>query len=550
MALVGAPNNATSTAVHLKSCFFLAYFPSFSNQGTFLDALFHNMVSWMSLPVEIWVEIATLLPSSDLVDLVSTCSLLTSISRPILYRDLKLATTFEVEPNLAAAETFSLLARDAELARNVRSLTLDGAEEEVFDVNYAAILVHVPSLRNMSQLKTLRIIGHIFYYAEEDAKADFIEALQCLRIEELSLQYEGGCLEMFSVDQVGQISNLKRFECRSEIDLLGKYPLTIVLAIAADPRALEFFEPRCLHLLANSASTLTALSLSVMYIGSEWTSELFDMRFPLLQSLTLGTWEEEMHTPEGLHAFLLAHNTSLEHLDMGYTSRRRIHTAALIFNEDDALPVHFLPHLKSFNGHCKTVQAMAQAGMQSLTGSLATLTIGVCNIQDPKSEIDQMLDAIQAMPSALGALKELGFDFFENAEGEREWIPGFIRRWGQICGPSLEVWRGMFPFVWSWSPEELAGFFDAFSKLRVLSIANDSTVLGVFPQGGNEESEDEGDAQKPLSMPDFEEYLCQLARKCGALEEVRLAHGHRDSCWKIERGPGARLVVRQALDSD
>ncbi|KAJ7744698.1 hypothetical protein B0H16DRAFT_989137 [Mycena metata] len=490
------------------------------------------MVDWTSLAVEIWVEIATLLPSSDLVDLVPTCSQLTSITRPILYRDLRLTTIFEVEPNLAAADTFALLTRDAELARNVRTLTLDGAEEEDLDINDTAILVHVPSLRNMSQLKTLRIIGHIFRHAEEDTKADFIEALRCLRIEELSLPYHGGCLEMFSEDQVAQISNLKHFECRSEIDLN------------------EYFQPRCLRLLASSASTLTALSLSVMYIGSEWTSELFDMRFPLLESLTLGTCDEEMHTPEGFRAFLLAHNASLQHLDMGYTPRREINPAALIFDEDEIIPAHFLPNLKSFSGHCKTVQRMAEAGVQSLTRPLATLTIGVCLVENPKREIDDMLDAVQAMPSALGALKELNFDFFENEEGEREWIPDFIRRWGQICGPSLEVWRGLFPFVWSWSPEELAGFFEAFSKLRVLYLANDSTVFGVFPQGGSEESEDEGDTQEPPSMSDFEEYLRQLARKCGALEEVRLPLSGRDSSWKIERGPGTRVVVRQALDSD
>ncbi|KAJ7170139.1 hypothetical protein C8R46DRAFT_224583 [Mycena filopes] len=483
------------------------------------------MVNWMLLPVEIWVEIANLLPLSDLADLGVTSSQVISITRPILYRDLTLNTIADVEPNEAAADTFALLARDPELAKSVRVLTLDGGEEEDLDINDTPILVHVASLRNMSQLKSLRIIGHIFRYADEDMKADFIDALRTLPLEELSMPYGNGCLEMFSEGQVGQIANLKHFECRAEIDLH------------------EYFKPRCLRLLANSASTLTSLSLSVMYIDSEWALELFNLRFPLLQSLTFGTWDEEMHCPEGLHAFLLAHNGSLEHLSMGYSARREVNPTALVFSEDeslsedDTLQPHFLPNLESFKGHCKTVQAMAQARVHSLAGPLAKLTIGVCCIQNPKSDIDEMLDAVQAMPSALSALKELDFDFFENDEGELEWIPAFIRRWGQICGPSLEIWRGLVPSVWSWSPEEFASFFEAFAKMRVLFLANNSTIFGVFPKGDDGE-----EAQELLSIPEFEEYLRQLAQKCPALEEVILAH---DSCWKIERNP---LVIRQTID--
>ncbi|KAJ6588345.1 hypothetical protein B0H19DRAFT_1098860 [Mycena capillaripes] len=481
------------------------------------------MASWTLLPVEIWLEISHFVRSSglrNLANLSHTCSQLALIARPILYSDLTLNTvTQELERNLSAAHTFSLLARDVYLARSVRSLTLDG-RAEAYEINETPILVHPASLRNMSQLRQLTIIGRVFDKADEDLKMAFIQALCGLPLEGLSIPSPGGCFYMFSEDQFGQIANLKSIKCYSDID------------------EHVYFGPRCLLLVSNSPSSLTTLSLSAMYMDANWVLQLFALRFPLLESLTLDTWEEGMHSPTGFHDFLLAHHHTLVHLDMHYTPRQTIDFAALVFDDNDLLPPQCLPHLRTFNGHCRNVTSMSKAGIHCLNNSLTKLTIGVGRVDDARAEIDQMFDAVQT--GCLSALKELDFDVFQSQAEEREWITPFILRWGAICGPSLEIWRGLFPFAWSWSPEELASFFGAFSKLRVIWIANDSTVFGVFPRG--EDGEQEKSRQLPAKL---EDYVRNLAQKCCSLEEVWIKWAYI-TCWKIERGPGSRLAVRRA----
>ncbi|KAJ7696734.1 hypothetical protein B0H17DRAFT_1052851 [Mycena rosella] len=483
------------------------------------------MSVWMSLPVETWLEISHLVRSSslqDLADLCLTCSQLMCIARPILYCDVTLMSTAEVEPNLAAAATFSLLARDEDLARSVRKLTLDAAEDQELDINQTPILVHIASLKNMTQLKSLTATGAIFRYADEDLKAEFIETLSGLPLEEINFPCPGDCFYHFSEDQFAKIANLKSIACYSEND------------------EHEYFGPRCLRLLSMSTSSLTSLSLWVTYIG-DWSDEVFAMRFPLLRSLTIDIWDEGMHTPSGFDDFLLAHHENLEHLDMGHTPCAAVLPAALIFGADLLRP-NLLPNLRSFKGHCQNVEMMAQAGMRCLTDTLTKLGVGL--IEDPQRAVNQMFDALQAR-GCMGALKELDFDLFQWQDDEREAIPVFIFRCGEICGPSLETWKGLIPFIWTWTPEELAGFFSAFPKLRVIWFANDPLVFGPPQMRGDEEGEEgEGEEDESEEPRDFEDYFRVLAEKCGSLEEVWVTWGHKKSYWMIERGPGSRIVIR------
>jgi hypothetical protein len=184
-----------------------------------------TMFSWESLPIETWSEILYFVASSGLENLAmvcETCSQLMSIARPMLYRDLTLKTSTEgIEPNLSAADTFSLLARDVDLARSVRTLTLDAAAESEFEITDTPILVHTASLKNMSLLKRLTILGNVFREADDDMKAEFIEALCCLPVKELHFP-SPFCFYPFSPDQFGRIVNLKSIECYSQIDYHGE----------------------------------------------------------------------------------------------------------------------------------------------------------------------------------------------------------------------------------------------------------------------------------------------------------------------------------------
>ncbi|KAF7360548.1 WD-REPEATS-REGION domain-containing protein [Mycena venus] len=332
-----------------------------------------------SLPPETWLEIAHFVKSyslENLADLSLASSRLMSIARPVF----------------------------------VRTLTLDATEEEEYEIVDTPILVDTASLRNMSQLKRLRILGRVFIRADEDLKEGYIEALCGLQLEELSFPWPY-CFYPFSEDQFKRITDLKSIECYSEVDYH------------------EDFAPRCLRLLSGSVSTLTSLSISAMYIDPDLAMQFLDLRFPLLRSLTFGTWSEEMHSLEGFHHFLLAHNQTLEHLEMGYTSRREVNPTAFLFDGDDDLPRCCLPNLRVFKGHCRNVKTVANASMRA---SLTKLTIGVSRVEEPKAEINLMLDEIQSerLMGCMGGLKELDFDFFAAEEDELEWIPAFIQKWG------------------------------------------------------------------------------------------------------------------------
>ncbi|KAJ7359511.1 hypothetical protein DFH08DRAFT_952634 [Mycena albidolilacea] len=276
-----------------------------------------------------------------------------------------------------------------------------------------------------------------------------------------------------------------------------------------------------------------------MYIEPDLALPFFALRFPLLRSFTSGTWDEGITSFPGFHDFILAHSETLEDLAMEYSSRQEVNPTALVFGSDDSLPPTCLPNLRVFKGHCRNVESMARAKLQC-SRSLADLTIGVGRIENPRAEIERMLDEIGSgrLRKCLGGLKELDFDFFASADEERDWIPLFIRRWGEICGSSLEVWHGFLPFVWSWGPDELADFFSSFAKLQVIWLAHDSRCFGVFPADSNPER---------VSPEVIASYVRSLAQRCPALEEVwLLIWGYETSCWKVERRQGSPLSVRCA----
>jgi len=176
---------------------------------------------------------------------------------------------------------------------------------------------------------------------------------------------------------------------------------------------------------------------------------------------------------------------------------------------------------------------MAKARMKCLTNRLSKLTVGPGGVDSPTYDVKRMFSTIQkdstrglAPLGHLSVLKELDLDLSQWEDRERGAIIESIRRCGEICGASLEVWRGTLPGCILWDAEELGDLFSMFDMLKVIHLPKESVVH-------SRETE-------------VEEYVTVLAKKCGTLKEVRLDWGGKvDQYWMIIRGEGSRFVVRQ-----
>ncbi|KAJ6578822.1 hypothetical protein DFH09DRAFT_1276250 [Mycena vulgaris] len=416
--------------------------------------------NWLSLPVEIWLHILGFrIPLRDLGELCLTCSQLLSISRPILYRHPTLVAETQLHPNLAVTETFALLARDADLARNVRELTLDSrSTSEAYYRNPG--LIHIPSLRNMTQLKRITIMGDIARHAGTETVNKFIQILHELQLDELLFPMPGvrGFILAINPAQLGQLANPKRIQFHVGVDYNG------------------LLASRFLTLLAAAPPSLTSLSLIANNLYSTCpVHEIFTLHFPHLRSLALVSTSDAGFTcPPGFTAFISTHHATLEELHLGWNRTTRTSgPAALVFGAASDLYPDFLPNLKVFRGDCRNVEIMARARMRCLA-MLQNLTLGSA-AGGPEARVadaHQMLDALEAA-GRLDALKQLDFELFEWREAERDFVPAFVRRFGTLCGPTLEVWRGLLPFGGSWPMD----VFAAFPRLQVIRFPQDSMVL-------------------------------------------------------------------------
>ncbi|KAJ7146166.1 hypothetical protein C8R44DRAFT_897676 [Mycena epipterygia] len=466
-----------------------------------------NQPNWLSLPVEIWLHILGLrIPLRDLGELCLACSQLLSITRPILYRNLTLTAEKHLRPNFAVIDTFALLARDADLARSVRELTLDSQSDlEAYYRNPG--LVDIGSLQNLTQLKRLTIIGDIARHAGMGTISKMIQILHDLQLDELRFPAPGARAFMLAPKpaQLGQLANPQNIEWH--VGLLA--PRVIIFLTAATP-------------------SLTSLSLTIGRLSDFPTQELFSLRFPLLRSLALiGTPDNNFSSPPGLNAFLSAHHQTLEALHLGCNhilTDRTLDPLAIMFDATTELHPDFLPNLQVFRGHYQNVEMMARARMRCLT-TLRELTINSSSL-NPYTivvGIGRMLDAVEAAGD-LKSLKDLDFNLFQWHAAERDFVPAFVRRLGVLCGPTLERWHGLLPFLGSWPLD----VFSPFVCMRAIRFPKDSTLLNGF-------------LHDFCASGDIADCVRSLAETCSALEDVMIV-GAED--WKIDRHSVSGISLR------
>ncbi|KAF8192766.1 hypothetical protein K438DRAFT_1969893 [Mycena galopus ATCC 62051] len=484
--------------------------------------------NWLSLPVEIWLQILGLeIHLRDLAEFCLTCYHFLSIARPVLYRHLTLKAEKNISsPNFAVKTTFALLAREPDLALHVRELTLDSYSQFTSYVRNPD-LVDLPSLRNLTQVKRVTIIGDISRHATRSTMADFVQILHNLQLHEL--RFPSPSVRPFilalSSAQLTQLANPKRI---------------IFNAGPIDPN--ELLATRLHTIWTAARPSLTSLSLTARGLH---LSVLFGVHFPLLRSLSIfNTFDISLVCPPGFNTFLSAHHETIQELHLGYTvrdslsNRGVVSPAALLFDAATGLHPHFLPQLRVFRGHCQNLEMMASARMRCLS-DLRELTLGAA-LQDPHltvADIHRMLDALEAAGDGLNALQTLDCDLFQWDEAERDVVPAFVRRFGALCGPTLAVWRTLLPFTGSWSMD----VFTAFPRLRTIDFPRDKLTLHVL-----------GAQYWPRAAVRREE-VHKIAQMCAALEEVNivssLVSNEEDVCWKVYRSV-LGLDVRQVAGPD
>ncbi|KAJ7607331.1 hypothetical protein FB45DRAFT_948083 [Roridomyces roridus] len=473
----------------------------------------HNSPDWLGLPVEIWLHILAF--RSSLPELCRTCSQLLSLARPIMYSHLVVQAERLLRPNEFVADTFALLGENAELAASVRKLTLNAfSRREGYFINPG--IIDIPSLWNMTRLKSVTIIGDISRQATRNQIAQFVQILHGLQLDELRFVAPGSRAFLLGLqpEQLTLLANAKVIECYMGVDYN------------------DLLAQRLLILLPAATTTLTSLSLTAQYLcKGEWALHpLFNLHFPSLRALSLqSTADSQIACPLKFAAFLSAHHMTLEDLHLGYTPNsdtRAFAPSGLLFATELMNP-DFLPKLRRFRGHCRNVEMMALARMKCL-GTLEELCIG-SGKNDPHTTIEdltRMFDALDVL-GPLSSLKHLDFDLFWWKEPEDAFVASFVRRVAGICGPGLEVWYGLLPYLGQWP----IGLFEGFTRLRVIRLAvNSSALAGDAP------------ADRRVARVEQEVVVRELAGICPVLEEVRI--GRRNVCWKVDRHRSLGVTVR------
>lgn len=135
-------------------------------------------------------------------------------------------------------------------------------------------------------------------------------------------------------------------------------------------------------ILEASQNTLEDISLPFNTDDEESCHRLWRMRFPQLRSLIFGVWLlEEPESLDEFTDFIVAHNETLEHLELGYDAYSG---DILSYNGSTHLRADSLPKLRSFSGHAIAVQQMAETRMECLTTTLHRLEVGPGDVDEPK----------------------------------------------------------------------------------------------------------------------------------------------------------------------
>jgi hypothetical protein len=267
------------------------------------------------------------------------------------------------------------------------------------------------------------------------------------------------------------------------------------------------------------------------------------MHFPHLRSLTVGLRVPQIPSASNhFTEFVLAHNLTLEDLDMTYP---------LTFDDSSpgALREGSLPHLRSFEGSASTVTVMIQARLNCLKTTLRRLVV---RLFGGIFELKRMFDAMLAFQRSGGSgsagcfsvLREIKLDIYRCEDMDMIHAVGCIQKCARCFGSSLEVMTLMLPHV-RITAEMFSKLFGRFDKLRVIRLEEGSFV-GRRPF----------DVLKPdiykHNSAIVESYVRSIASNCWALEEITVRRYHhfvssRDERWLVTRCQNPTVLGRREV---
>ncbi|THU76191.1 hypothetical protein K435DRAFT_974518 [Dendrothele bispora CBS 962.96] len=467
-----------------------------------------------NLPTEIWLQIFSSsheFRPSDLCNISRSCKHLSPIARSILYRSINLRSEIG---NDSTMYTLRLLARDLHLASLVSKLSLQRFAQS--SQSKFPSLINVDVFKNMNNLRNLELTGSVFMGEKESVKDEVIEVLfDQIGVQELKVFTDSSNGLGLSSAQLMQFMGLR--------SLLWN-------GFAMDDSVFDSIWT----LLSSSSCTLESISLPFPVGSRPIMNHFFDFHFPNLHSLTLGIWHDGGFLPSSFSHFLLAHSSTLTHLDLDSDTDQLILYSSLTPNLSRAS----LPQLRYLRANIECVRVMMtiEGGpMHFFSTSLTKLVISPGFVDFVRLNAKIMFSQFQISletdrgggsgtytgtgntEGTFSVLRELNFDLSPWNEVHRSDIIEIMYQLGVLCGSSLEVWLGTLPSRVQFSPKELAGLFGKFRKLRVIHLWK-SFQINLFEKNKDDEIVDR---EKEY----VGEFVLELEGSCPKLEEVYIHFG-------------------------
>jgi hypothetical protein len=304
-------------------------------------------------------------------------------------------------------------------------------------------------------------------------------------------------------------------------------------------------------ILSRSETTIDTFSFPSKVTEQATYLQLFGMRFPVLRSLTLGGSLSEIPSDK-FSDFVLAHDHTLEELDMEY-----VHSSSLKF-DDLSLREDSLPHLCSFRGGASTLTAMIQARMNCLTNTLRRLIVGTFRRRDGLLEMKCMFDAMLAFHNGGGSGSARRFSVLREIELDMQCLWGdeeglihaidCIQKCAACFGSSLEVMTLMVPSrTRGIKTELLCELFGHFDKLKVIRLLEETFEgrMCISFQGPRP-----GTYEYKHNKGIVESCLRSIASNCWALEEIivrRYPPCCQDDRWIVTRSQNPTMQERREV---
>jgi hypothetical protein len=486
-------------------------------------------------PPEIWLEIASCLPSSALNRLCQVSSRLFTLIRPLLYKTVRVLSRYGDN----SETTLRLIIADRVLNRSITSLALTCPRVK----RQGDRFITVPASRSfmevligLPRLKKLELCNSPFN-TEADQKS-FVDHFTRPESQLEDFSFDGRYPRWDSTPgSKFALPRLKAIAWGGTHISFGRLDRFV-----SQSAALYFFQDHemdpILDSLKASQDTLQSITLSFScYLGA--LDALWQFYFPRLRCLKLGhsdlcTWfTSETVDMHKCGRFVLSHNQSLEHLELHVSDSYHYPESPFTYADENGgiMPSSF-PRLRHFVGRHSDFSELIDAGCEFIWTTLTRLELGtkvehecVTRIFAPEGQCDDVPEDKRP----LAALRELGFSYQITRDSEyardNKWMRlsaiGSSAYW---CGQTLETWLGGLDT--HATVEELVLAFEEYSSLKTIYL--EASVLGFKSPRWDE----------PASPPPYDEihaYVRSLAGGLQTLEKVIINSWMKNAVVMIKR---------------